>query len=193
MTGASLKSIFSGVGEVVDADDASGELFLGDECTEVLGVAEVFAAVEVLGVALADALPDSLDAFVRVFVLEAGVDVAPARRDVLVVFVEGVAAAELADFGAGRTCDRFTNRPNFSLHSKYLTPLTDPSFLPSGASSSTPTQSPFENSVLPKNLTTPTFPPVITRAPTLTARLIVVDHRRERLAPQREQLRCQTR
>lgn len=46
--------------------------------------------------------------------------------------------------------------PYFILQVKYWTPATEPSFFPSGLSSSTPAQRPPENSVLPQNCRVPT-------------------------------------
>ena len=53
----------------------------------------------------------------------------------------------------------FAKVPWFSAHVKYRTVPADPSFLPSGSSSSTPTQTPSLPSSSPQNLTQPRRPP----------------------------------
>lgn len=58
--------------------------------------------------------------------------------------------------------DRGAKTPYFILQQKYWTPATEPSFLPSGFSSSTPAQRPPENSVLPQNCSVPTLCPATT-------------------------------
>jgi hypothetical protein len=74
-------------------------------------------------------------------------------------------------FGSSSTTiagDGWMNKPWFGGHSKYLSPRTDPSFLPSGSSSSRPIHCPSLKETSPMKRTVPTRPsPIWTFCPTL--------------------------
>lgn len=59
--------------------------------------------------------------------------------------------------GGGEEKRRVPDLPCFMRQVKYWTPATEPSFFPSGLSSSTPAHRPPENSVLPQNRRVPTW------------------------------------